>query len=234
MKEKALEYLNRNFIKHVGIIECIKHDEIDYIYCADDGVFIYDKTAKLYMCATDSTQTCEKAISAIDSLKLIVCHNEYEYECFKNKYSLFGLNKCYQVVWTKGDIQLSGSCEVKKLESTEENIDFIFNHYTLAFDREHIRYIVENIGMYGGYVNGKLVGFIGRHEERSLGLLEVLPEYRRMGIGAELESYLINQVLSKRETPYAHIIYGNDKSLSLQKKLGFTLSNSPVYWLFKK
>lgn len=235
MKDAALSYLGKNYLKHAGIIECVRHDDIDYLYVGGDGVFIYDRSAKIYMMATDSPAVSFEALKRCEGASLIVCHNDFEYEQIRDKFGLYGLNKCHQVVWTSGKkLPLSGVCEVKRLELTEENIDFVFEHYTLAFDREHIAYIMKNMGMYGGYIDGKLVGFIGRHEERSMGLLEVLPAYRRMGIGTEIESYLINDLLENGEVPYAHIIYGNEKSVAMHVKFGFAFSETPVFWLFKK
>jgi GNAT superfamily N-acetyltransferase len=234
MKQKALEYLNKNSIKHIGLIECVKYDEIEYIYCEDDGVFIFDKTAKIHMIATDSAHIANKALGLCSKTDLMVCHNGYEYDIASNKYQLFGLNKCYQVVWTQKERPvLKGVCDIKRLEPTEDNIDFVYNNYTLKFTRSHIEYILSSVGLYGAYVDGQLVGFIGRHEERSLGLLEVVPEYRRRGIATELENYMINKLLDNGEVPYGHIIYSNEKSIAMHKKYGFTFSDTPVYWIFK-
>lgn len=235
MKHIALSYLEKNKIKHIGMLECIKYDDVKFVYCESDGVFIYDKTANLYMIATDNLEVCTQALAREETVHLIVCHNDYEYEQAKIKFDLYGCNKCHQVVWTSSKIPvMSGICSVKKLDITNENVDFIFKNYTLGFSRERIEYTLREIGVYGAYYNGKLVGFIGRHEERSLGLLEVLPEYRRLGIGSELEKYMIIKLLKDGETPYGHIIYGNEKSITMHKKFGYTFSETPVYWLFKK
>jgi len=235
MKDLALRYLLKNEIKHIGMIECIRYDEIEYLYCAEDGVFLYDKDAELYMLATDGEEVCKKALEACPKLYLLVCHNQYEYDVASVKYGLFGLNKCHQVVWTsKKKLPTTGVCEVRRLEPTDENIDFVFEHYTLAFAREHIADMMQSLGIYGAYYQGKLVGCIGRHEERSLGLLEVLPEYRRMGIATELESHLVNELIDNGEVPYGHIIYGNDNSVIMHKNLGYTFSDTPVFWIFPK
>ena len=76
------------------------------------------------------------------------------------------------------------------------------------------------------------MGFIGRHPEGSMGLLLVLPEYRRRGYGAELESFMIEKILGEGRIPYAHIIEDNFNSLSLQRKLGCEAAEEKVYWLF--
>ena len=88
MKNIALNYLNKDVIKHIGMIECVKHDEIEYLYCDKDGVFLYDKSAKVHMIATDSTEVCSKALAMREGISLIVCHNEFEYDMAKERYGL--------------------------------------------------------------------------------------------------------------------------------------------------
>lgn len=235
MLNVAIQYLSKNKIKHVGMLECIKYDNIDFLYAKEDGVFLYNKNAKLYMLSTDNEDTCKSAIEQCDNCKLIVCHNYHDYLLASEKFGLYGLNKCHQIVWqSKQKLPLKGVCEIKKLSSDSETVDFVYNNYTLAFDKEHVKYIIDNIGMYGAYYDGKLVGYIGRHEERSLGLLEILPEYRRLGIGTELEFFAMNDLIEKGEVPYGHIIYGNDKSVEMHKKIGYTFYDEPVYWIFTK
>ena len=47
----------------------------------------------------------------------------------------------------------------------------------------------------GGYLGDNLVGFCGMHEERSVGLLEVLKDYRRKGYGSVLLKSTVNYFL---------------------------------------
>ena len=77
-----------------------------------------------------------------------------------------------------------------------------------------------------------MVGFIGQHLEGSMGLLEVLPQYRKNGYGMELEQTMINYMLEKGLIPFCQVEVTNEKSLRLQKKLGLTISREQVYWLF--
>lgn len=78
---------------------------------------------------------------------------------------------------------------------------------------------------------GELAGFIGMHNEGSLGMLEVLPPFRRQGVAAALEADAVNRLLQKGFTPYAHIIEGNGASIQLQEKLGLCFAREKVYWV---
>ena len=77
-----------------------------------------------------------------------------------------------------------------------------------------------------------VAGFIGTHSEGSMGMLEVLPEFRRKGYGLALEQFLIAWHLSRGWTPFGHVIDGNEPSLRLQQKAGMVCAGLPAIWLF--
>lgn len=65
-----------------------------------------------------------------------------------------------------------------------------------------------------------------------MGLLEVFEPFRRHGFGAQLETFMIGQMLSEGFTPYADVFADNGNSLSLQRKLGMTFVPCKTFWLF--
>jgi len=75
--------------------------------------------------------------------------------------------------------------------------------------------------------------FIGLHDDFSMGMLFVLPEYRRMGWAERLERALTAKVLEMGELPYGHVFIDNENSLRLQEKLGFTRCSDKVFWMWK-
>lgn len=97
-------------------------------------------------------------------------------------------------------------------------------------DEESLRLRLAEGTMLGAFVDGRLAGFIGLHAEGSMGMLEILPEYRRRGLGAALETAKIAAQLARGRTPYAHVIDGNAASAALQEKLGLTPAREPVVW----
>lgn len=80
-------------------------------------------------------------------------------------------------------------------------------------------------------VDNTVVGFIGEHEEKAIGMLEVFPAYQEKGYGTLLMKYKMKQLVNKGKIPYSNIIYGNEKSIHLHKKLGFIFNTHYVYWL---
>jgi len=109
--------------------------------------------------------------------------------------------------------------------------DFVFENYSRAWSKEHTKMLLSRGLIYGAYMDGALAGFVGRHTEGSMGMLEVLPAFRRKGLGQDLERFIIDVVLNENKTPYAHIVLGNDISLKLQNKIdGIALADKLVSW----
>ena len=79
--------------------------------------------------------------------------------------------------------------------------------------------------------NGMLAAFAGIHAEGSMGMLEVLPDCRRRGMGEALEAFLITRQLEKGWVPFCQVFDGNESSLRLQKKLGLKLAPGRLYWI---
>ena len=86
--------------------------------------------------------------------------------------------------------------------------------------------------MYLGVAEGKVVGFVGEHIEGSLGMLQVLDEYRKKGYGGELEKAMIAKHLEKGYTPFAHVEVHNTASINLQKRIGMEFLEKKIVWLY--
>ena len=138
---------------------------------------------------------------------------------------------CTQAVYLKAEPPQVQRPGVSLRPLTMEDMDFVLKnyHHPGAYE-EHIRGRIAE-GMTGVMMGGKLAGFAGVHQEGSMGLLEVLPQFRRRGLAEMLEADLIRRQLEKGLLPYCHIQPGNDASTALQKKLGLTFDSRTLYWL---
>ena len=115
---------------------------------------------------------------------------------------------------------------------TEADLNFVLeNYHNPGAYESHIRQRIEE-GMLGGMVDGALAGFAGIHQEGTMGLLEVLPQFRRRGLAEVLEVGLIAQQLRRGLLPYCHVRLGNTASEALQTKLGLVFdSRRTLYWI---
>ena len=60
----------------------------------------------------------------------------------------------------------------------------ILENYHTFTDAEYVRRRIDAGVMHGAFREGELLGFIGMHDEGSVGMLEVLPPHRRQGAAA--------------------------------------------------
>ena len=139
----------------------------------------------------------------------------------------------YQVCYDKTEplpVRLPENTVLRAL--TRADLPVVCENYH-SFDTDD-GYIAERIdaGMLGAFVDGRLAGFMGTHDERSMGLLVILPEFRRHHLAEALECAFINRQLALGEVPYGQVLTDNEASLALQRKLNMRISETPVYWLF--
>lgn len=142
-------------------------------------------------------------------------------------FDLNGLLECHQLYYPHKSID--SDLELEPLNPADAS--FVLDHYHRLNEDEIIQAISEN-RLFGVRDQGKLFAFIGLHDDHALGMLEVLPEYRRQGWGERLERALIAAVLGMGELPYGHVVVGNEPSMRLQEKLGFVLCSDKVFWMW--
>ena len=124
------------------------------------------------------------------------------------------------------------ACSIRPL--TAEDAAEAARYYHLFDDPlPYLRGRAEAGALWGHFTaEGRLAGFLGIHSEGSMGMLEVVPEFRRHGIAQALEAALIRLHLERGWLPYCFVAPDNVPSLSLQAKLGLTNIHIPAIWLF--
>lgn len=114
-----------------------------------------------------------------------------------------------------------------------ESLPDLVANYPLE-DEEYLRGRITQGQMVGAFEGESLCGFIGIHAEGTVGLLEVLPQYRRRGVATLLEIEMMNRELTLGHIPFGQVLTDNSPSLALQQSLGLTRSKGTVCWLFKE
>ncbi len=90
--------------------------------------------------------------------------------------------------------------------------------------------IIRNGDVFGAILDGRLAGFIGRHMDGSMGMLEVFEPYRKRGIGEALERFMMTYVMTFGTAPFCEVDLHADASLCLQSKLGLTALDGYTIW----
>lgn len=227
--EKAMKYLSKDHLSNIDMLEPLRRGSVDIIYAGDDGVVIYERNSQACMITMQELEKC-KSIIDCERYHSFAVHQENISAWIQTKVNFPHCFKAYQAVYEKKQITVDFSDDIRVL--THDYIEQIFNNYDTMSDRNYIETLIDKTQLWGIFDQDALAGFIGEHLEGSMGLLEVLPEYRRRGYGYKLQSYLINHILQRGQVPFCQVVTDNVKSLALQQKLGMNISRDITIWLF--
>lgn len=232
MEQEALKYLQKDILLHIDMLEPLRLKEARVVYAGEDGVLIYHIPGDIYMLSAATEESAAKITSMIGATSMMVLHQPFLQEELMRRFSLTHTMPCYQAAWLKDEPvpEQPGDADIRPL--TMDELPTVLLHYTNISDAQYIRERIE-AGMLGAYVDGQLAGFIGTHTEGTIGLLEVLPAYRRRGLAMQLETAMMQRQQALGRIPYAQIKIGNDASIALHKKLGMEITpEASLYWLY--
>lgn len=212
-----------------SIIDPIEQGTVDIICASGNCAFVKDKLSGVYMLQTTDLNKAEELIGSISSAAPLVVHGTELCELAVKRHGYASVVPCYQAVYFGEPPLLSDKLEIRPMRIGEAEEAANMYRFDLEAARRHI-----SLGLvYGGYVQGEIVGMVGFHYQGSMGLLEVKPRFRRMGYGIELEKFIIAKKLALGGLPYCQVVQDNSASLALQKKLGLKVSDNLLYWLHK-
>ena len=227
--DRALAWLSRDALLHTDMTEALRRG-LGFVAAADEkGVLLSVDEGYCGMLSCADAETALRLLQGQDFPLLAIHQARQETELCK----ALGMEpwmRCRQAVYPGDTAPAFESADIRLL--TEEHLDFLLVNYRQE-DSEYLAWLLERRALFGLFREARLAGFIGKHAEGSMGLLEVLPEYRRQGLARTLESFLIDRELRQGNLPYCQVFRDNAASLALQKKLGLQLAEGLVIWLRK-
>jgi len=228
--KKALTYLQTDPLLHMGMLEVLRRGQAKICYADTDGVLLREDSGGAYMLSASSPQTAERLIIGIRDAEAFLVHQRFSVPLLQQRFHYTKIYDCLQAVYTRASApSVLDQYDIQTLTLAHEKA--VLQYYHSMDDPAYIRDRIIHQEMFGAFNNGALLGFIGVHAEGSIGLLEVLPKYKRMGVASALESFLIRLHLQKGWTPFCEVLADNTASLSLQRKLGLEISTEHLYWV---
>lgn len=226
-------YLEKDPAYHADMLDALLVEGTKIYYSEEDGVMLRIGGKGPYSISASNEEAMEKMAKLIEEDRYMAVVRPFRLipKLFEAKGKPAEMMPCYQAAYLskerKPEKDVPGIV-IKPL--TMEHHRFVCDHY--EDDEDYIKSRIE-YGMLGAFDEEEnCAGFVGFHGEGSMGLLQVLPEYRRRGIGEALEARVINRRLSEERIPYDHVVVGNEKSMALQRKSGLILSEKIVTWVF--
>ena len=219
-------------IDYLGLERVLRRGTGEIVEQSERLLFIRDSVSRAYMLA------CEDAAEGADVLArrldgkadlLMVSDLSLGREALR-RYGFASGIECYQAAWYGGIPDTGSTLRIRRAE--EADLEMLVRSYDHV-SPEELTLIVKRRKLLLGYESGELVGFVGEHLEGSMGLLHMFPPFRRRGFGEALEKIMIAETVREGYVPFGQITKDNEASLRLQRKLGLTVSDKLICWMWK-
>ena len=99
---RALEYLLKNKMLHMDMIEDIRRGKADILAVREDGVLTKDRSGGVYRITAKTKDAGERLLSLTDPTGAVyVCHQKFVLTSILERFGLKNFNECYQVIYPK-------------------------------------------------------------------------------------------------------------------------------------
>jgi tRNA (guanine37-N1)-methyltransferase len=234
---------------HMDMIDLIDRGKAELVLKRGGHILLRDIESGFYYHTAFEAQGDRESISFWSGLepelksdiKTITLHQPAEIDHVRKYLSLELMMTCYQYVCTRREkLSVSGLYRTDGKENenglvicpaTQEYCGAIDELYSLSHGPNYIRDRIDRGCLFVALVHGELAGFVGMHEEGGLGMLEVLPQFRRQHVALALSTFIINWALEQGYTPYSQAKADNEASIALQDKLDIHRAKEQLFWM---
>lgn len=229
---QALAFIRQEYYPRVHMAVAFLRGQVQILYQNPEALLILDHASGMPMLAATHEQAALLALTAMPDKDLLLIDDAGMAPAIMQALAFSGRTDCINVVYENEPIIIDSPVQLRTL-SVHEHAATISAHYDLH-DPGEIQQMITEHRLLGGFVGQDWIGFIGWHEENSMGLLQIFEPYRRRGYAYALEALQINLILSRGEIPFGQVIVGNNASIALQRKLGFRIADRPMGWLYRE
>ena len=243
--QECKKCMMRQKLLHIDMIELINRGRARIVYHDADEILLRDIVTGIYFHTRMSgvpqmEWKLPLKLAKDDSIECIVLHQREMVPLMETHFHLKEDMECLQGAYTRReklpvrglygpDGRGENGFSIRVL--SEEFIPFVTEHYSEIGTEEYVTDRIRHGAVYGAFYDEKIVGFIADHEEGSIGMLYVLPEYRKRHVAMALETYCMNLAIERGEIPYGQIVLGNEPSIGLQEKMGICFAKGTIVWM---
>lgn len=232
----ALSYLNRDRVLHANMLEVLRRGSFRLLGASSQSALLLDTVSEAYLLSASTAAETDRLLTLLPPrCDLLVGHQLEEAPRIQRELKFPHIEVCYSSAYL-GTIPLPIPFFDGELRLLDPSwAQWVYDHYSHPFgDLSYYQGALER-GMLGAFYRGsdQPAGFVGFHEEGSIGMLEVLSSHRRKGLGTILQSAAVNLALKRGSLAFGQIFEGNEASLALQQKIGMSLSAQKIYWLIR-
>lgn len=238
------KWMMRQKLLHIDMIELINRGRARIVYRDAKELLLRDMVSGIYfhtrMADVPMEWKLPQELGKDERIECIAIHQREMVPFMEKYFHLKTDMECIQGAYTRKeklpvrglygpDGRGENGFSIRVL--SEEFIPFVTEHYSEIGTGEYVTDRIRHGAVYGAFYDEKIVGFIADHEEGSIGMLYVLPEYRKRHVAMALETYCMNLAIDRGEIPYGQIVLGNEPSIGLQEKMGICFAKGTVVWM---
>lgn len=243
--QECKKCMMRQKLLHIDMIELINRGRARIVYHDADEILLRDIVTGIYFHTRMSgvpqmEWKLPLKLAKDERIECIVLHQREMVPLMEMHFHLKEDMECLQGAYTRReklpvrglygpDGRGENGFSIRTL--TEEFIPFVAEHYSEIGSPEYVTERILHGAVYGAFYEEKIVGFIADHEEGSIGMLYVLPEYRKRHVAMALETYCMNLAVERGEIPYGQVVLGNEASIHLQEKMGICFAKGTIVWM---
>ena len=234
-RQAAIRFLERDYMWHVDMLEALRRGRGEAVFFEGQTVLIQrNDEPESYLLTSEGPDAAEAAFAGLADPRFVTARGPGVPERMEERFGLACVFTGANVAYLKRD-RLAWDCPGLIIRPFRvEELPAFSAHYTREDEdqaREHIR----KGELFAAEYEGRLAGFMGLHADGSMGLLQVFPEYRKLGIGRAIEIFFINSCLDRGWVPYGQVRCDNEASFSLQEHLGMTVDRTKLLcWCISK
>lgn len=227
MKNEILKFLKQDYLNNLDLIYALEHGaKIKYYNQA--GIML--KFEDIYMLAFKDEKIAEQSLKQIDKCSMLAIHNDKYFNIINQKWRLNKEIVAYQYGYLKKYVRIINNPIVEIKEIGREYFEFIKENYSTPIEEAYLLERIDANVFVGAFIEKQIVEFAGRHIEGTIGFVEVIKEYRRLGIAQALEQYLMQKLIAENEIIYLQVEVDNYPSMRLHEKLGYERSDDIITW----
>ena len=234
MMRATEEFLLADIPRYCGIMNCIRRGTARIVARSERGLFIREAFSGIYFLASPDAAETEKLLASYPLAPGDECEvfTAGAAEYIQKTYPRATFTECRQYVYL-GKEPPEYEKRLDMRAATPDDLPFVRRHYHLV-DEDMLVLAVERRELFVARAGNVKVGFIGVHAEGCMGMLYVLPRFRRCGYGREMELFMTGEMMRAGLYPYGQVFISNKASLALQKTTDYEKAQCEMYWFIIK
>jgi len=228
LTQDAMAYCRQSLVPRILPLAALERGTAQVLALEAGALLLYDPSFEGHMLCWDDEAAARRLLGSFEGAQLLMMeHATLEQEA-RAMHGFAGGMVCYSCAYLSAEA-LPVSVPVALRLLSPEALPLVLAHHR-GLHQDTLAHALREGRLYGGWAGEELVGFIGLHDEESVGMLYVLELHRRRGYARAMEAQLINQRLQRGERVFGQIRVGNEASIALHRSMGYAIADTPGSW----